>query len=97
MSITFHKIQVKGCLLQVIILMIKMQLEEPIFLEGHSNLMHMSFQNEELVIEIVVSHAYGLPNIIGLNIASRWILCFALSATCSEKKNTRAKGRINLL
>jgi len=27
-------IQVKGCLLQVIILMIKMQLEEPIFLEG---------------------------------------------------------------
>ena len=71
--------------------MIKMQLEEPIFLEGHSNLMHMSFQNEELVIEIVVSHAYGLPNIIGLNIASRWILCFALSATCSEKKKIQGQ------
>ena len=83
--------------MEVIILIIKMQLEEHIFLEGHSNLMHMSFQNEKLGIEIVVSHLYGLPNMIGLNIASRWILCFAFCATCSKERNTRAKGRINLL
>jgi hypothetical protein len=43
MLIAFHMIQVKGCPLQVIMLMIKMLLGEHTFLEGHSSLMLMSY------------------------------------------------------
>jgi hypothetical protein len=43
MLIAFHMIQVKGYPLQVIMLMIKMLLGEHRFLEGHSNLMLMSY------------------------------------------------------
>ncbi|XP_034600016.1 uncharacterized protein [Setaria viridis] len=62
------------------------------FLEGHSVLMLMSFQKGKLEIEIIISHLYGLPNMIGLNIASRRILCFALCATCSKTKKYKGKG-----
>uniref|UniRef100_A0A0A9FVX4 Uncharacterized protein n=1 Tax=Arundo donax TaxID=35708 RepID=A0A0A9FVX4_ARUDO len=76
-SIAFHKIQVKGCPFKIILLMIKMQFEEHIFLKVHSNLMHMIFQKGKLEIESVNSLVYGFINMIGLNIASRRILCFA--------------------
>ena len=58
-------IQVKGCPLQFIMLMIKIQLGGHKFVEGHFNLMLMSFQKGKLKIEIGISHVYGLPNMIG--------------------------------
>src|SRR5436189_6275282 len=92
-STDFHMIQVKGTPLKVILLMIKMQFEEHIFLKVHSNLIHMFFQNERLQQEIVNSILYGFKIMTGLNIVSKRILCFALYATCSR----RVLGQIHLL
>jgi hypothetical protein len=60
---------------KVIILMIKMQFIEHIFLKVCSNHMHMDSQKEELEREIVNSIWYGFINIIGLNIVSKEGFC----------------------
>jgi len=73
-------------------LMIKMQLEDYMFLEVHSNLLHISFQKEKLEIDIVHALLYGYSNTIGLNIVSRKILCFVFIATCSKTKKKQGEG-----
>jgi hypothetical protein len=77
-------------------LMIKTQLEEHIFLMVHLNLMHMNFQRGKLELEMVQALLYGCTNIIGLNIVLRRMLYFALFATCSKIKKTRARGLMHL-
>jgi len=69
---------------------------ELIFLEVHSNHMHMNFQKDKLEIESVTSILYGSINIIGSSIVPRRILVFALYAICSETTNVRAREQINL-
>jgi len=66
-------------------LMIKMQLEDYMFLEVHSNLLHISFQKEKLEIEIVHALLYGYTNTIGLNVVSRRIQDNMLFLTCIPK------------
>jgi len=57
--------------LQVILLMIKMQLEGHIFLMVHTNLIHMNLRKEQLEVESGVSIVYGFTNMIGLNIVKK--------------------------
>jgi hypothetical protein len=46
----------------------------------------MNLRNEKLVLEIDGSTFYGFRNIIGLSIALRMMLHFALCASCSRKE-----------
>ena len=71
MSVVFHMIQVKDNLLQVNMLMIRMQFEEHIFLEVHFNHMHMNSQIGNLEIEIAILILCGFKIFLGLNIVSR--------------------------
>jgi hypothetical protein len=54
-SIAFHMIQVKGCPLKIILLMIKMQFVEHILLEVLANLIHMIFHQHTLEANLVDS------------------------------------------
>ena len=77
-AVAFHMIQVKGCQFQVILLMIKMQLEGHIFLMVHTNLIHMNLRKEQLEVESGVSIVYGFTNMIGLNIVQKKGSCVLL-------------------
>ena len=92
-SIAFLVIQLKGSPLQVILLMIKMQLEGHIFLMVHTNLIHMNLRKEQLEVESGVSIVYSFTNMIGLNIVSKRKLCFASYATCSSTNKVRQGDR----
>ena len=95
-SIAFLVIQLKGSPLQVILLMIKMQLEGHIFLMVHTNLIHMNLRKEQLEVESGVSIVYGFTNMIGLNIVQKRKLCFASYATCSRTNKVRARRQMHL-
>ena len=105
-SIVFHKIQVKGCPFKAMLLMIKMQFKEHIFLKVHCNHLHIIFQKEKLGIEIVNSILYGLQHHwLEYSIKKDSVFCFICylfkdnkcKGKCSKITNVRARGQIHLL